>query len=154
MLNRRELLRRSPAALLSAGLWPGTLAAGDPETKPFSFLVVNDLHSLNQKCRPWFEKVAKQMASHKERPDFLAIAGDLSDEGKAEQLAAVRDIFATLKIPLHVVPGNHDFTMDQSRKAYDDMYPNRLNYTFGPCRLAVRRARHDRGDQVSEHVDW
>ncbi len=130
MLNRRELLRRSPAALLSAGLWPGTLAAGDPETKPFSFLVVNDLHSLNQKCRPWFEKVAKQMASHKERPDFLAIAGDLSDEGKAEQLAAVRDIFATLKIPLHVVPGNHDFTMDQLRKAYDDMYPNRLNYTF------------------------
>ena len=130
MLTRRELLRRSPAALLAAGLWPGALAAGDVETKPFSFLVVNDLHSLNKKCHPWFERVVKQMARHKEKMDFLAIAGDLSDEAKAEQLAAVRDIFAVLKIPVHVVPGNHDFAKDQSRKAYDELFPKQLNYVF------------------------
>jgi len=131
MLTRRELLRRSPSALLAAGLWPGSLVAGDAETKPFSFLVVNDLHSLDNKCIPWFEKVAKQMAGHDEKPVFLAIAGDLADDGKPEQQAAVKEIFAGLKIPIYMVPGNHDYTAkEQSRKGYDDLYPDRLNYTF------------------------
>lgn len=131
MLTRRELLRRSPSALLAAGLWPGSLGAGDSETKPFSFLVVNDLHSLDKKCQPWFEKVAKQMAGHDEKPAFLAIAGDLADDGKPDQETAVKDIFASLKIPVYMVPGNHDYTAkEQSRKAYDDLYPDRLNYAF------------------------
>jgi 3',5'-cyclic AMP phosphodiesterase CpdA len=129
-LTRRDLLRRSPAALLAAGLWPGTLAAGDPPTDEFSFLVVNDLHSLDRKCRPWFETVVKQMAGHPEKPAFLLIAGDLANDGKADQLGAVKDIFASLKVPVYVVPGNHDFTPKQERKAYDDLYPNRLNYAF------------------------
>src|SRR5207253_880968 len=102
----------------------------DPETKPFSFLVVNDFHSLDKKCHPWFEKVSKQMAGHEVKPAFLAVAGDLADEGKADQIAAVKDIFASLKILIYVVPGNHDYTKEQSRKAYDDLYPDRLNYTF------------------------
>jgi 3',5'-cyclic AMP phosphodiesterase CpdA len=130
MLTRRELLRRSPTALLAAGLWPGTLAAGDPDTNPFSFLVVNDLHSFDKKCQPWFEKVAKQMAGHAEKPAVLFIAGDLSEDGKADQVAAVKDIFAGLKLPTYVVPGNHDFTPKQERKAYDELFPKQLNYTF------------------------
>ena len=130
MLTRRELLRRSPSALLAAGLWPGSLAAGDKDTGTFSFLVVNDLHSLDKKCHPWFEKVAKQMAGHAEKPEFLAIAGDLADDGTAEQIGAVKDIFAGLKLPVYVVPGNHDYTKEETRKAYDDLYPDRSNYTF------------------------
>ena len=108
----------------------GTLAAGDTETSAFSFLVVNDFHSFDKNCQPWFEKVAKQMAGHEEKPVLLAIAGDLSDDGKAEQITAVKEIFASLKLPIYVVPGNHDYTPKQERTAYDDLYPNRLNYTF------------------------
>jgi 3',5'-cyclic AMP phosphodiesterase CpdA len=129
-LSRRELLRRSPAALLAAGLWPGTLAAGDPATETFSLIVVNDLHSLDRKCHPWFEKVVKQMAGHAEKPAFLLAAGDLANDGAADQLAAVKEIFAGLKLPVHAVPGNHDYTNKGERKAYDDLYPNRLNYAF------------------------
>ena len=130
MLTRRELLRRSPAALLAAGLWPGTLSAGDSDAGSYSFLVVNDLHSLDKKCGPWFEKVVRQMAAHEEKPELLLIAGDLAEDGKAEQLAAVKEIFAGLKLPFYVVPGNHDYTPKQERKAYDDLFPDRLNYTF------------------------
>jgi Icc-related predicted phosphoesterase len=129
-LTRRELLRRSPAALLAAGLWPGTLAAGDPESKPFSFLVVNDLHSFDKKCHPWFEKVVKQMAGHEEKPAFLLVAGDLANDGKVEQLAAVKDIFAGLKLPVYAVPGNHDVTDKGDRTAYDERFPKQLNYAF------------------------
>ena len=129
-LTRRELLRRSPSALLAAGLWPGTLAAGDSPTEEFSFLVVNDLHSLDKKCHPWFEKVVKQMAGHAEKQAFLLAAGDLANDGKADQLAAVKEVFAGLKAPVYAVPGNHDFTDQGERKAYDDLYPNRLNYAF------------------------
>lgn len=129
-LTRRELLRRSPTALLAAGLWPGTLTAGDPPTAAFSFLVVNDLHSLDKKCHPWFETVVKQMAGHAETPTFLLAAGDLANDGTANQLGAVKELFAGLKLPVYPVPGNHDFTDKVERKAYDDLYPNRLNYAF------------------------
>jgi predicted phosphodiesterase len=129
-LTRRELLRWSPTALLAAGLWPGSLAAGDPATEGFSFLVVNDLHSLDKKCRPWFETVVRQMAGHPEKPVLLLIAGDLADGGTAEQVGAVKDIFAGVKVPVYVVPGNHDYTPKQERKAYDDLFPGRLNYAF------------------------
>ena len=129
-LSRRDLLRQSPAALLAAGLWPGSLAAGDPPTEALSFLVVNDLHSLDKKCRPWFETVVKQMAGHAERPAFLLAAGDLANDGTADQLAAVKEIFGGLKPPVYPVPGNHDFTAKGERKAYDDLFPDRLNYAF------------------------
>lgn len=129
-LSRRELLRRSPAALLAAGLWPGRLAAGDPTTEAFSFLVVNDLHSLDKRCHPWFEKVVRQMTGHAEKPAFLLAAGDLANDGTAEQLSPLKDILAGLKLPVYPVPGNHDFTDKSERKAYDDLYPNRLNYAL------------------------
>jgi len=129
-LSRRELLRRSPIALLAAGLWPGTLAAGDKDTSTFSFLVVNDLHSLDKKCVPWFEKVLKQMAGHVEKPELLFIAGDLAEDGAPDQLGRVKEIFAGLKLPIYVVPGNHDFTKKEERKTYDDLFPDRLNYVF------------------------
>jgi len=130
VLSRRELLRRSPATLLAASLWPGALAAGDKDAGEFSFLVVNDLHSLNDKCKPWFEKVAKQMGGHAEAPELLLIGGDLAEDGTATQLGAVKEIFAGLKLPTYVVPGNHDFAKGDDRKAYDDLFPDRLNYAF------------------------
>ena len=129
-LSRRELLRRSPAALLAAGLWPGALAAGDAPTEEFSFLVVNDLHSLDKKCHPWFERVVKQMAGHAEKPAFLLAAGDLANDGTAEQLGSLKEILGGLKLPVYPVPGNHDFTDGGERKAYDDLFRGRLNYAF------------------------
>ena len=129
-LTRRDLLRRSPAALLAAGLWPGTLAAGDPPTDAFSFLVGNDLHSLDRKCGPWFERVVRQMLGHPEKPAFLLMAGDLANDGTAQQVGQLKDIVAGLKLPTYAVPGNHDFTAKVERTAYDDLFPNRLNYAF------------------------
>ena len=54
----------------------------------------------------------------------------MADDGGAEALAQVKDIFSGLKIPVYTVPGNHDYTKKQERKSYDDLFPDRLNYTF------------------------
>ena len=52
-LTRREWLRLSAGALLSLGLWPDRLRGADaPATHDFTFIAVNDLHALEDACRP------------------------------------------------------------------------------------------------------
>ena len=61
-LTRRQVFHLSAGTLLAAGLWPGALRAdGDAETGEFHFLVVNDVHYLDQRCGTWMERVIKQM---------------------------------------------------------------------------------------------
>jgi hypothetical protein len=51
--TRREWLRLSAGALLSLGLWPGRLRGADaPGHDDFTFIAVNDLHALEDECRP------------------------------------------------------------------------------------------------------
>ena len=135
-LSRRAALRTiaGAGALLTAGLWPGALAAEGVDAGEFRFAVINDLHYFDDKCGPFFERVVAQIAKqNKDLPggvDLVLLAGDLSDWGQDFQFAAVRDIFKTLDKPIHVVCGNHDWNDWDDRKAYLDLYPKSLNYTF------------------------
>ncbi len=126
-LSRRQLLTLPVGMWLTANLWPGA-QADDKGGKSFKFIVANDLHSQDKKCPPFFEKVAKSMVEQK--PDFIVIAGDLAENGTSEQLGVVKEIFMATKIPLNVVPGNHDFTKEDSLKPYNDLFPEQRNYTF------------------------
>src|SRR4051812_33003127 len=93
-LTRRELLRYGAGGLLAAGLWPGALSAADQATgEEFHFLVVNDTHYLDKKCSVWMTKVLAQMKAHKEKIDFCLLVGDVTDQGKKEQMAPMRDHF-------------------------------------------------------------
>ena len=130
-LNRRQMLRLSAGSLLAAGLWPGALGAEDTDQGgEFHFLAVNDLHYLDQRCGPWFEKLVKQMKAHAEKIDFCLVVGDLAEDGRTEQLAPVRDILKTLGRPVHVVIGNHDHCGPEDRKPYETLFPKSLNYSF------------------------
>jgi 3',5'-cyclic AMP phosphodiesterase CpdA len=125
------MLRMSAGSLLAAGLWPGALQAGDePSSSSFTFLVVNDLHYLNEHCAPWFERVIKQIKSLPDKIDFCLLAGDLADKGKPGQLDAIRSLFKGLAFPFHVVIGNHDYVELDSRKPYEEIFPKSLNYHF------------------------
>jgi 3',5'-cyclic-AMP phosphodiesterase len=130
-LTRRQLLRLSAGSLLAAGVWPGALAAeGKGHQADFHFLVVNDIHYLDKDCGRWLEDVIRRMNAHKEKPDFCLVAGDLAEHGRKEQLAAMRDLLKTLAMPAHVVIGNHDYLTQTDRKAFEELYPDRLNYKF------------------------
>ena len=46
------------------------------------------------------------------------------------ELGPVKEIFGSLGMPLHVVPGNHDYLTQTDRSAYDSLFPGRSNYHF------------------------
>src|SRR5581483_615776 len=127
-LTRRQMLRLSAGSLLSAGLWPGVLHAGDVhQTEEFHFLVVNDTHYLDDGCGKWLEGVMQRMKSHKQKIDFCLMLGDLSEHGRRNQITPVRDVFQTLNMPVHFVVGNHDYLSQEDRKAFEDGCPNSIN---------------------------
>jgi len=44
----------------------------------------------------------------KQQPDVLIVTGDLVDSGGAEEYAFLRELLAPLKMPMYLIPGNHD----------------------------------------------
>jgi Icc protein len=41
-------------------------------------------------------------------PDAVLVSGDLADHGDPAEYALVRELLAPLRMPVHVLPGNHD----------------------------------------------
>jgi len=130
-LNRRQALQHLGAGtLLSLGLWPGRLPAAPAAARDFQFIVVNDTHYMSEECGEWLRRVVKKMKSHGDI-DFCLMAGDLTEHGSREHLAATRDLFGALERPVYVVIGNHDYeSKTGDRSHYDALFPDRLNYHF------------------------
>jgi 3',5'-cyclic AMP phosphodiesterase CpdA len=131
LLSRREAVARlGTGAMLALGCWPGSLSlkAGTGQAGAFRFIAVNDLHYLSPECGSWLERVVRQMRG--EEAEFCLISGDLTEHGRKEHLAAVRDVFGGLKVPAHVVIGNHDYVTQEDRGPYEELFPDRLNYWF------------------------
>ena len=126
--SRRRLLSSSALAALSLGL-PNPLFAQDAKpVEDFSFLVINDVHYFDQGCGQWFGKVLEGAKKH--QADFCLVVGDLAEDGAVNQLGPMKELLAGLKIPVHVVIGNHDYTADDGRKAFEDSFAHSLNYIF------------------------
>jgi 3',5'-cyclic AMP phosphodiesterase CpdA len=129
-ITRRDaLMRLGAGTLLAAGTWPGALSlrAGSPAGN-FRFVVVNDLHYINEDCGRFLEGIMGKIAA--EQPDFCLVAGDLTEKGQREHLAAMRDILGGLKLPYYPVIGNHDYNSAESNRYYRLFFPRRLNYWF------------------------
>ncbi len=68
--------------------------------------------------------------------DFAVLPGDNADDGKAEQFRLVRDAVASLRLPLHVLPGDHDFKSRDLNAFYQVLGTRRLPYA-----MTVKRHR-------------
>lgn len=128
-ISRRAALRYlSAGALLSLGLWPGCATASKSgKAENFRFVVINDTHYMTPECGAWLESVVERMRRHQDI-DLCLFVGDLVDKAREEDFATVRDIFATLRVPVHKVIGNHDFLTKSDRTAYDKLFPGETNY--------------------------
>jgi len=130
--TRRQVLRGSAGAVLAGGFWPGALRAADAASGEFRFVAINDLHCEDEACGTWLaSKVAKQIQAGKEPIDFCLVLGDLVEKGTVREFGFVRDALKAIGLPIHVVPGNHDYAAATGdRKTYDELFPKSLNYHF------------------------
>jgi len=130
-VNRREWLRLSAGALLALGAWPGCARwSGQRTSGTFSFAVINDAHFQSPQCPAWFEQVSASIRAQPSRPEFCLMVGDLAEHGTSSELGSMRDVLVSLKTPAHAVIGNHDYVSNLDRSAWDQLYPESLNYQF------------------------
>ncbi len=129
--SRRDWLRLSAGALLSLGMWPGCARfAGSGRGGAFRFVVINDAHYQSPRCPAWFERVSASVRSHDPKPEFCLMVGDLAEHGTQSELGSMRDVLRSLRMPFHVVIGNHDYISDTDRSAWDEVLPGKMNYHF------------------------
>lgn len=99
-------------------------------TDGFWFLVVNDLHYVDEAGLPWLESAFRQMRAHPERPQFCLLLGDLVETASERAFTAVRHLTDHLGMPVHVTAGNHDWTTNTDRRFFDTFFPEARNHWF------------------------
>lgn len=85
-------------------------------TQPFLLAQISDLH-ITASGRLSYRVVdsvgmaracVKHVLSLKQRPHAVVITGDLTDSGRPEEYALLRELIAPLEMPVYLIPGNHD----------------------------------------------
>lgn len=95
-------------------------------------------------------------------PDLLVISGDLADEGVPEEYQRLRAMLAAVRIPLCLMPGNHDRRgpLRQAFSGYDGLGTSgRMHYHRDIRGLRVILLdsvieRRESGDLDSEQMQW
>ena len=150
-ITRRQALGQlSAGTLLALGFWPGH--AHGESGGGFRFVVVNDTHYLSDECGAWLRTIFEKIKA--EKPDFCLHAGDLTEYGTEEHLKAVRDVLNQAEVPTHMVIGNHDYTTQTNRAAYEKVFPGKINYAFdhkGWQFVALDTTEGTRYEQTSIH---
>jgi 3',5'-cyclic-AMP phosphodiesterase len=102
----------------------------------------------------------QSVRSMRRQPDAVLVSGDLADNATDAEYEQARELVATLQVPLHVLPGNHD-----DRRALHrhfgvpgaDGNPVQYSVDFGPLRLVVldtTRPGEDPGALDAERLGW
>jgi 3',5'-cyclic AMP phosphodiesterase CpdA len=100
---------------MNLGLVQVAAAQGSRKVTPFSFAIITDSHLYSipdHKFDHQLEDAVAQVNGLSTAPDFVLYAGDIAQNGKEDQLVKGRDILAKLKMPMRVIPGEHDWYLD------------------------------------------
>jgi len=84
----------------------------DAAGRVLTWLHIGDLHLTTadaENHRDLGRIVALVNGLPPDSPDFALLPGDNADDGTPEQFRLVRDAMALLRLPLHILPGDHDF---------------------------------------------
>src|SRR4051812_6746448 len=80
-------------------------------TRPFRFVVLNDLHYTTPEDRPWLETLVRKLNGIVDL-EFALVLGDLAENGTRDELTNAKSILEQLRVPFYTVPGNHDLPPD------------------------------------------
>ena len=59
-------------------------------------------------CAAMLARCVAEILRLPQRPDLVLATGDLTDSGRAEEYAHLRELLAPLPMPVYFIPGNHD----------------------------------------------
>jgi 3',5'-cyclic-AMP phosphodiesterase len=112
------------AAGMSVGMVQVTEAAGSKSVTPFRFAILTDGHlwaDPDHRYAGMLAKAVEDVNNLKPAPDFVLYCGDIAQNGTREQLELGKKILSNLKMPMKVIPGEHDFYLDMGA-AWRDMF--------------------------------
>lgn len=129
-LDRRSFMKVSAAALgATAGLFaphgfqPISVAHAQPKSgKPerFNFAYLSDSHLYERKLNDRFVnqlmRAVDDVNALDPQPDFVFYGGDLAQLGQPRELELGAQILKTIKAPLKVMVGEHDWYLDMGEK--------------------------------------
>ena len=82
---------------------------------PFSFAMISDSHlysGADHKFDRSLEDAVAQINGLAQQPDFVLYGGDIAQNGTEDQLVKGKKILSKLKMPMKVIPGEHDWYLD------------------------------------------
>ena len=101
----------------------------DTHIVPDGYLVADRLNTVQQ-----LHKLVKYLTEHAPEYgpiDAIILSGDVSDDGSLESYSCFKEIMQSLKVPVYVVPGNHDLRENMRKSFLDEGYipkEGRLNW--------------------------
>ena len=134
IVNRRSVLSHATWMLLAAAVFVSAGAGcsvtarpgfGSDSSEPFFFLHFGDTQLAAgsgklaaQKAR--FAEAVRQ--ANELKPAFVVIAGDLVGARTPPEWAAFDEVLEQFKVPVFLIPGNHDTPDPKTREAYVKKY--------------------------------
>lgn len=82
---------------------------------PFRFAIITDSHLYDipdHKFDAQLADAVDKVNAMRPRPDFVVYTGDIAQTGTGTQLQKGVKILSKLKMPMHVIPGEHDWYLD------------------------------------------
>lgn len=80
---------------------------------PFRFAQITDTHIGGQTGEEDLRKTVSDL-NQQQDIDFVILSGDVTEFGSDEELKLAKRILEALKLPLYIVPGNHDSNWSES----------------------------------------
>ena len=90
-------------------------AVGKGKVSPFRFAILTDAHLFSfadHKFDAILAKAVDDVNNMKPLPDFVVYCGDVAQNGTVDQLEKGKKILSKLTMPIHFIPGEHDWYLD------------------------------------------
>jgi 3',5'-cyclic AMP phosphodiesterase CpdA len=88
---------------------------GNRKVIPFRFAMISDAHLYSiadHKFDKHLEDAVVMVNNLNPAPDFVLFGGDIAQNGTEDQLVKGKKILSKLKMPMRVIPGEHDWYLD------------------------------------------
>lgn len=127
-LDRRSFMKVSAAAMGATAslVAPHSFStvrvasAAKSGVEPFRFAYISDSHLYKKELNDRFIRSLMRAVDDVNRmnpaPDFVLYGGDLAQLGQSEELEIGKQILDTVKWPIHMMVGEHDWYLDMGEK--------------------------------------